>query len=679
MAKQKKKQNNPPGNVVRPALNTPKPQAAPRNLSAKADNRSFITRNAQPLIIAGLALITFLFLQTILGNKFTNWDDLGYITSDQLIKNNTWQGIVNIFNINNPVMGNYHPLTILIYNIEYSFVGLQPMLYHLDSLIVHVLVTIAVYFFVKKLTGRMIAAAIASLLFALHPMHIESVAWAAGRKDLLYGVFFIMSMTCYINYVRVDGTKKKMWYTLVLVLFALSLLAKSVAVTLPVTLFLIDYYEKRKLQIGLLLEKIPHFALALLFGVLSVRAQKDIGALGSLDAHFNGLERFALGNYALYNYLWKAIIPTGLTHFYPYPLQIGGSLPGIFYVYPVIIAVVIAVLWIFGRKNKVVIFGVGFFLVNIVLLLQFIPVGGAIISDRYGYIPYLGFFLMAGWWVSGYFEGTEQKPIAKVVLGATLAYCLVLGYLSNQRCKDWYDSVSLWKDNIEKHPDGPVGYFYLGQEYYSRYEAAATPKERLAYYDSCLANFNGSIARKPDYINPIICLGELQRNEGKILEAKETYYNAMKISNKNESVFLGLGVVYSILGKYDSAGICFRKALSLKSYFPEGISNYANYLDIIGQTDSSLFYYGKAISQNPDAYIPYMNRAKIYLKTGKTDAALADYERAMQTSPDRGEPYYLRSRIYAQTGKKAAAIKDVEAAISLGFPVDQAYYKQLKN
>lgn len=676
MAKQKNKQVAPVGATVNSKVQ--KQQPAPRATKSATENGSFISRYAQPLVISGIALLTFFFLRTCLDNKFTNWDDLGYIITDPLIKNNTMQGVIDLFKVSNPVMGNYHPLTILLYNIEYGYVGLQPWLYHFDSLICHILVTIAVYFFVKKLTGRMVAAGITALLFGLHPMHIESVAWAAGRKDLIYGLFYVMACTCYINYVRIEGSKRNLWYTAVVVLFALSLLAKSVGVTLPIALFFIDYFENRKLHINLLLEKIPLFALSMLFGVLSIYAQKDIGALGSLDAHFTALERFALGNYALFNYLLKAVVPTNLTHFYPYPLQIGGSLPASFYVYPLINVVLIGVVWMFARKNKLVLFGLAFFLVNIVLLLQFIPVGGAIMSDRYGYIPYLGFFLIIGWLVSGFFESKEKMQIGKLVLVGTVVYGLVLGYLSSERCKDWYDSVTIWKDNIAKHPEGPVGYFYLGQEYYSRYETAKTPAERKAYADSALLCFNASIERKPDYTNPMICLGELDRNEGHIDDAKNIYYKALKISEKNESAYLGLGVVYAIKQKYDSADYCFKTALKLKAYFPEGYSNYANFLDIIGKTDSSLIVYGKAIEQNPDAYIPYMNRAKILIRKGKPDAAVADYQKVMEISPELGEPYYLRSRVYAQKGNKALALKDVEKAISLSYPVDQAYYQQLK-
>jgi protein O-mannosyl-transferase len=672
MAKKKPQQNSSGNSPVKPQPAKPasmpqKQPSAPKAKAVSVDDQTFLQKYAQPLIIAGISLLTFLFFRTIINNQFTNWDDLGYITGDLLIKDLSAEGIKNIFSTAHPVMGNYHPLTILLYAIEYSYVGLKPWLYHLDSLLLHILVTISVYYLVKTLTGRMVAAAIAALLFGIHPMHVESVAWGAGRKDILYGLFYILTCITYINYIRNVGNKKMVWYISGLVLFALSLLCKSVAVTLPVTLFLFDYYENRKVHFNLILEKTPHFGLSLLFGILSIYAQKDIGALGTLDVSFNPLERFALGCYALCTYLWKAVVPVGLSNFYPYPMKENGSLPAAFYIYPVIIIGLLFIIWKFARRNRIVILGALFFLINIVLLLQFVPVGGAIMSDRYGYIPYFGLFLMAGWFVSGYFEVKEKIPTGKILLGITLAYSLVLGYMTNERCKDWYDSVTLWRDNIEKHPSSPIAYFYLGQQYFSLYEAETNPEKKKALADSTLGYFNESVARKPDYINPIICIGELQRTYNQLAEAKKTYYTAMNINAKNESVYLGLGIVFAMQRQFDSAEYCFTTALKLKPNFPEGLSNYANFLDIVGKVDSSIKIYGIAIAQNPDAPIPYMNRAKIYMKQGRYDLAIADYSRVLQVSPDNAEMYYSRGKAYALKGDKAQARQDIEKAKSLGY------------
>ncbi len=712
MAKKKINQNTNPGSTpAKSPVHQQRPQPTRSKVApAVAGEKSFLSKYAIILIPAAIGILTYICLKACTVNELTNWDDLGYIKNCPLIKDMSDDWLKNIFALKlhplsavNPVMGNYHPITMMLYALEYHKYGLEPWIYHFDSVIAHVVCTIAVFFFVNVFTRRIIAATIVALLFGLHPMHVESVAWAAGRKDILYGLFYVLAMTCYVFYLRAAGNKKITWYIALTILFLLSLLSKAVAVTLPLALFLIDYFEGRQLLIPnapgddkgniperfkkskinywLVLDKIPLLALAYGFGRLATNAQIEIGAYASLDASFTNLERFALGCYAFCTYLWKAIIPTGLCNFYPYPLKVGNplSLPGIYYIYPVIALGLIASILVFARKNKIIMFGFGFFILNIILLLQFIPVGGAILSDRYGYIPYLGLFLIIGWYVSNYFEVKEKIPTGKILLGIMIGYCLVLGYMSNERCKDWYDSVTLWQDDIDKHPEAPVGYFYLGQEYFTRYELAVDPKKKKIYADSALAMFNASIQRKPDYINPIICVAELQRSSGLIDAARTTYYRALSINSKSESAYLGLGVVLSIKQQFDSAGYYFRTALSIKPFSPEGHSNFANYLDIVGKLDSSLLEYAESIRENRDVYIPYMNRARIYLRQEKPDEAMKDIALGLQNNPNAGDLYYLRARCYGKKGNKAAAIEDVKKARSLGSTLsDPVLESQLK-
>ena len=707
-----KKKNNPakptPPAPAKSPANAQRPQPAARAAAKAPADQSFIARHYEWFVVAGISALTYFFFSEILNNKLTNWDDLGYIISNNLIKDSSMEGLKRIFSTDNPVMGNYHPLTIMLYWIEYAHYGLEPWIYHFDSLICHILVTIAVYFFVRILTRRPVAAGVAALLFGIHPMHVESVAWAAGRKDILYGLFYILSLTAYVYYLRSASKNKKIiWYSLTIVLFAISLLAKSVGVTLPITLFLVDLLEGRTLFTGgskpggiigdskngkfnylLFLEKVPHLGLAFLFGILSINAQKKIGALGTLDVHFTWFERIALAAYNVCTYLWKAVIPVGMCNFYPYPLKVNDALPAYFYIYILLVAALLFLTWRFGRKNKILLFGIGFFLVNIALLLQLIPVGGCIMSDRYTYLPYLGLFTIAGWFVSGYFENKEKMQTGKLLVGITIVYSLVLGYLTTQQCKVWHDSVSLWQDDIEKHPENPVSYFYLGQEYYTRYEDAITPADQKKYQDSAQFYFLASIQKKPDYTNPIITLAELQRATGQLDEAKRSYFTVMridethssKVQDKDESIYLGLGVIYAIRHQYDSAGYCFRTALQIKPDFPEGHSNYANFLDILGKTDSSLAEYAIAISQNPDAVIPYMNRARIYLVVqNKADEAIRDYNKAIELKPEKADAYYMRSKAYDKKGDKAHALQDVEKAKSLGYPnIDPTYYQSLK-
>lgn len=641
--------------------------------------------NANLIAIAGIVIVTYLVLKVSLLNQFTNWDDPGYVVNNPVIKDMTADGLKKIFST--PVMGNYHPLTILTYAVDYSWVTLEPYLYHLDSLLFHIATTVLVFCFVLLLTKRRIAAIITALLFGIHPMHVESVAWVAGRKDVVYGLFYMAALIAYLFFVRKTSSKKWTWYIAVLISFLCSLLSKPVAVILPVTLVLIDFYEgnlidvnNRRILFKSLLNKIPFFLISAGFGWRSLIDQRVFGALGTQADHYSFIERIGLGGYALITYLWKAIAPVKLLCFYPYPLKENGSLPVFYYIYPVLAAVmVLGILWL-AKKNKAVIFGVLFFLVNIALLLQFIPVGGAIIADRYSYIPYLGLFFALGWIVAVLYEHNRQ--MGKLALAAVIAYGVGLGYLSNERCKVWYDGMSLWRDEIEVEPiRAPNGYNNLGFFYFSKFNNSVNPAERKIYYDSSYFLLTKAIQLQATFVNPYISLGELLRANGQFEEAKVYYYKALKLDTNDQAAnaYLGLAIVYSIAQRVDSANFCYAATLRLHPYNPEAHSNYANFLDMTGHPDAAIVQYGVAIGQNPDIIPPYLNRGRAYQRMGKCDEAFKDFERVISLNPDMGEVYYARSKCFIAKGNKAQAIQDVNKARSLGFTnMDPTYLETLK-
>lgn len=670
MAKTKSKQG---GNGPRPPAKQPAP--------AKQSGIDLQKPSVQAAVLACIAALTWFFYNVCLDNKFTNWDDPGYVKDNALIKDLSPEGLHNIFS--SSVMGNYHPLTILSYAFEYSYVRLEPWLYHLDSVLLHILATVLVYWFVNLLTKRPVAAAVTALLFGLHPMHVESVAWIAGRKDVLYGSFYLAACIAYVYYLRAAGAKKAGLYAGVAILFLCALLSKPVAVVLPITLLLIDYFEGRKLNLRLVLEKLPFLAISIGFGIKSVLDQKDFGSLGTQNVIFNPLERIALGGYAFITYLWKAVAPVELCNFYPYPDRINDSLSFWYYLYPLAAIAIIAALWIFARKNKAVVFGAAFFLVNILLLLQFIPVGGAILADRYTYISYLGLFFMAGWLVSSYFEPGGKKDMQYAVLGIVLIYALVLGYMSRERSKVWYDTTTLWTDEIEKEPvRAPNAYNNLGFNYFNKFNDEVNPELRKIYYDSAYALLSKAIELQPAFANPYISLGELERSVNRFPEAKIHYYKAISLQNnfENANAYLGLGIIHAISKNFDSSNYCFSMAIKLKPYFPEAHSNYGNFFDMTGHHEEALKEYAAAIAQNPDMCAPYLNRGRMLQRMHRCAEAMKDFETALTLSPGMGEIYYARSFCYNQDGNKGKAMQDVEQAIKLGYArVDKDYYAMLKS
>lgn len=642
------------------------------------------------LALLGIVVTTMLFLKISLLNQFTNWDDPGYVLNNPLIKDISSEGIKNIFSWSNPVMGNYHPLTILTYALDYAKAGLDPYHYHFQSLFFHIATTILVYCFTWLLSKRMVAAIVTAVLFGLHPMHVESVAWVAGRKDVVYGFFYIASCIAYLYYTRASGISKWLFYVGVAVLYACSLISKPVAVVLPITLLLIDYFEGRiwstatsgaavlqsggtalgRLNYTTLIDKLPLLALSVMAGIKSLQDQQVFGALGTQSEKYTALERLGLGGYALITYLWKAVVPIRLLCFYPYPLKESGAMAPVYYIYPVIAAVLLFGAFWFFRTRRAVVFGVLFFLVNIALLLQFIPVGGAIIADRYTYIPYIGLFFILGWAVSTLFDNTKTMQMGKLAFGIVLAYTLVLGYMSNERCKVWYDGMSLWRDEIEVEPiRAPNGYNNLGFFYFNKFNLSVDPREKKIFYDSAFYLLNRAIELQPSFVNPYISIGELLRSSNQFDKAKIYYYKALTLDKTDQAAnaYLGLAVIYSITRKDDSALFCYDRTLALKPYNPEAHSNYANFLDMTNRKEQAIKEYGVALDQNPDIFQPYLNRARAFMRIERYDEALRDLNKAAQIEPKLGEIYYFRALCYDKKGDKATAQKDLETARKLGY------------
>src|SRR6185437_12642666 len=328
------------------------------------------------LVVVAVGLVVY---WSSLSNTFTNWDDPGYVTQNYEIRDWSKAGINHLFH--SYAMGNYHPLTMLSLAWDYHIAELKPYIYHRDSMILHILASLAVTVFTWLISRNLSLTAFCGLLFVIHPMHVESVAWVAGRKDVLFGLFYFLALIAYYFYA-VSIKNKIPVYILCMILFLLSLLSKGVAVTLPVSCLLVDYFVKRPLKINLLLEKIPMFILALIFGIISIKAQQNAAAIQS-STNYPIFDRLFFASYAFLAYIGKLFLPTDLCNFYPYPTQAGGHYPIIWYIYPIMVLALLLVVYLFSRKNRSIVFGFLFYATAIFLLLQLLPVGTAIIADRY--------------------------------------------------------------------------------------------------------------------------------------------------------------------------------------------------------------------------------------------------------------------------------------------------------
>ena len=329
------------------------------------------------LAVCALLAITFSAYLPALQNAFTNWDDPGYILNNEMIRDISPAGLGNIFTSFHQYL--YKPLVILSFAIEYHFFGLAPFPYHLTNIIFHLFNCALVFWLLKKTSNNLHVALIAALLFGIHPLHVESVAWVTERKDVLSAFFFLSALIFYHAY---RTHQKRSYYYLSLAVFILSLLAKPMGITLPAVLMLMDYYWERRLSRRLFTDKIIFFVIAVFFMWMNKAAYEF-----SPNKYIMPLEiswdSFFVANYGILFYLYKMILPLRLSCLYAYPIETGFSLPLIFLLSPFIVAILAVLVVASVRLTRKIAFGVVFFIITVFPVLQLFPTGPAMVADGY--------------------------------------------------------------------------------------------------------------------------------------------------------------------------------------------------------------------------------------------------------------------------------------------------------
>lgn len=614
-----------------------------------------------------ILLVTYLALSPVLENGFTNWDDPKYILDNHIIKDLSWERTKSIFLDEDRKSGLYAPLTYLSWAVEFNYVRLDPYLYHLDNLLLHLLNTGLLYAFILLLTGRIEIAVITAILFGVHPMHVESVSWITERKDVLYTFFFLLSLLCYTRYVK--GERKKVALIISsFILFWLSLLSKPAAVTLPLILIALDYYlgyfekifqgKKPIWGLKIILEKIPFLGLSVIWGIITINTTRSI-ADGST---FSILERLLFAFYGTATYLYKLIIPIELSCFYPYPrLNEAGMLPIMYYLAPVITLLLLYLVYRSIRHTRVALFGTLFFFFTIALVLQFFPVGPNIITDRYTYVPYIGVFFIIG---SGfaYIQDNFRKELKQLSLLFMVFVIGLFSYLSYQRCHVWKNSETLWTDVISKYPNISEGYLNRGQYF--------TDNDQ---FNKALADYNVTLQLNPKTTLAYINRGNVYGRQGLFDEALADYTRAIALDATASKVYLNRGNVYGMQGLIDSSIIDYTTAISLERNYLDAYINRAISHSKKRDFTKAFADFNKALEINPNSIKTYSMRAYAYLDNGNYDRAISDYSILIETSPEDFNPYFYRGLGYQKLNKFQQAINDYSMVLKLSAGNSSAY------
>ena len=603
--------------------------------------------------IAVIMAAVFVVYLPALKASLTNWDDGGYLQDNPFLQTLSWTNIKGIFTTY--YMGNYHPLTMISLALDYQAGKFDPFPFHLTNLVLHLFNTILVFFAGRTLTGKINVAAMAALLFGVHPLHVESVAWVSERKDVLYTAFFLLAMLCYLRFLN---SRHWVWYALTIIVFILSCLSKGQAVSFALTLVMIDLFRGRKiLTPRVVAEKIPFLLLAMIFGYVAIRAQQETSA--TLMASFPLSQRVAFASYGLIMYLFKLVAPVSLSAYYPYPAVNAGSGIPLLYWFCILPASGVFILWWYAwKRSKILFFSLGFFLLNILFLLQLLPVGNAMMADRYVYIPSIGYCLLFGWLLfSDHFP--RHKTFAFIIAAVYLVFS---GFLTFERNHVWQNSMVLWTDVLDKNPHVPLAWFNRG----NLHASSGDQQKAIADYTACLKE-------DPRYESAYINRGQ---SKSKLLDdagAVADYDALLKIDPANPDAYTNRAMAKRMLKDYPAALRDYQEALRLKPRQAELYTSRGAVRFDLKDYQGALEDYNTAISLNPGNPGLYTDRALISKTMGNIAGAIADYDQALRLHPPNADLYNNRGAALFSQKKYSAALADYNSAISLN-PANAGLY-----
>lgn len=605
--------------------------------------------------LAGIvALITFLCFYPALKNGFINWDDNAYVFDNRHLDRSFWELITHFFGPNY-FIGNYIPVTMMVYAIQYKLAGLNPSVYHAVNLFIHLFNVLLVFWFIFLLSNKKFPVAfLVSLFFGIHPMHVESVVWIAELKDVLYSFFFLAGLIAYFRYIEknyraaeqipanpdsgIQSFKnKKILRSLlpVLIFFLLSVLSKPAAIIFPLVLLLMDFYVKRKFDKWLWIEKTPFFIVSVFFGFIALISQ---GADGLLRGEYTLFERVLFAAHSFLVYIFKFFAPLNLSIFYPFPKQTDGFLPVLYYVAPVFVLVLFYGIYKTLKHTRLVVFGFLFFLVNLLLVLQLIPFGDAIMADRYTYIPYIGLlFILAMGFHKLYYAGVSKQQSYRTAAVALLVFSAVTcAYQTFSRSKIWKNDYTIATDFLNKFPDDEIA---LNNKGYVLYE--------MQKYEEAIPLYKKAIELKPDYVRPYINLSNLYQTMNNYDGALSVTEEGLKHSPASYYLLIKKGYLLFSKGIYSEATTYFQTAILLKKQQVEAYLYLVECYYATGDIENTVKTIDEGLMYEPKNHILLNNKGYIYFKQGDYSEAVNYYQASLAARPDYRTASVNLSNCYA--------------------------------
>ncbi len=560
-----------------------------------------------------LVFVTLIVLSGLVTTFFLNIDDDLYFTNNPFIRSLSFENIRAIFT--QPYGGNYHPLTTLIEAVEYNFFKLNASSYHFVSLIAHTINIVLVYILAGKFLNDIKFKAIIATIFALHPMHVESVAWITDKTDLYCTFFFLLGMLSYLKYIH---SEKKLQLVLTFVYFVFSLLCKPASVAFPFVLILIDYYYGKKFNKEAIY-KIPFFIVTCIFGYLTYfTLNVDNNLSEYLVQDYSLIDRFFVANYTFGYYIFQFFVPIGLSVLHLAPKEI----PFYFYFTPLVTATILFLVYKSLKYGREIMFGFLFYLFTIGPVLQIIPSGDAIVADRYTYLSYFGLsFILAHLFIL-----IERKTIQlsnifsrnyKIIFYTFMGFLIVLTYI---RTKDWKDLLSINKNIAETNPHSAYAQLFA---VYSLLGTGNT-EDATKYLQA---------AEQTGISNPQLAFmkGKAYYQMQKSAEALRNFQQARNLGSTEKELDNYLALTFLGNNNFDSSAVFFSKLIARDTTLV--LENYRNraicyfYLE---QYQKSIDDYNTILKVDTTLGNIYSERGVCYYKMNEPDKACADWQLALK-------------------------------------------------
>ncbi len=620
------------------------------------------------LIYVVLVLATFIAFEQVRRSGFV-YDDNQYVTQNPRVYGRiTRESVVWAFT--STYAGNWHPLTWLSHMLDCELFGLNPLWHHLTSLLFHIANTLLLFWVLKRMTGAVWRSAFVAAVFALHPLHVESVAWVTERKDVLSGFFCMLTMAAYIRYAERPGIGR---FLLVFLVLGLGLMAKPMLVTLPFVLLLLDYWPLGRLQLGqqnegkalpysesakagyqisttyrLIGEKIPLFVLVAVSSVITFIAQQSAGAMKLMENVPLNL-RIANALISYLSYIGKMIYPGRLAVLYPHPAD---SLPmwQLVVSFVMLAAITAGVIYVARRRYLTV--GWLWYLGTLVPVIGLVQVGEQALADRYTYLPSIGIFIMVAW---GAVELLAKWRYRKMTLGVSEGLLLIaLLICTRAQVRYWQNSLTLYEHTLAVTENNYI--------IHNNYGNALHEKGRL---DKAVTHFNEALRIRSDYPDAHVNLGVALVNRGKVDEAITHFKEALRINPNFAGAYSNLGSALTRQGRLDEAIVHFTKALQVKPDFAEAHNNYGNAMREKGQPDEAVAHFNEALRIRPDYQEAHVNLGMVLVSRGKVGEAIAHFTEALRINPNFAGAHSNLGGALALQGKLDEAIAHFTKALQI--------------